>query len=255
MPRPFLKANSSNYYVKVKEWDAVSQKWKWQSRSTGTDDFSIAESIMVSLQTTANGAKKLEGKTVDKEHIESMITYIYASAGVIITGDKSWPTIEHQMNRYMKSRKLRVRESTYRTYVSFRKYFFSRVKKEDHLDKFDSSSAATFYEETLANYAPKTANERLRFVSRFYEWCIKDCGYTSNPCKNIDFFSSSKGEQLNRLPFTYDELITLINYLRSGDDRRQEWFRAVILLVRYFKTVQRNDMPYSIAYLHKLKVP
>ena len=228
MSKPFLGKQSSIYYAKIKTWDAEKRLWTWRKRSLGTDDYDLALSMQASLQATATAAHKLEGKTVDRAHLDALITSIYASSGVIIQSD-DWPVITSQMEKFMKARKARVKFSSYRSYRTYRNVFLAWIPDGVTLDWLTPVRAGEWYEDMLETTAPKTANERVRFVSRFYDRCMKDIGYPSNPCKSVDMTGSKNGDTLDRLPFTYKELLQLVKYLQKGDDRAQEWSRAVMV--------------------------
>lgn len=236
MAKPFLHPKSSKYYARIKEWDTASQAWKWRNRALGVDDYDLAVELMDSLQATALAASKLEGKTVDENHIKSLVTSIYASAGVIITkpkGQKVWPSIEKTCKDYMSKQKKLIKARSHRTYITYLNTFYKWLGKNrgQALDWFDDGQAYEFYNDTLGRMTVKSSNERIKMISRVYKWARYEPSlkYPENPCLGVKLLSIKSDEKLNRLPFSLEEVYQIIDFLMAGDKRKKEWGRAAMV--------------------------
>ena len=231
MAKPFLHPRSKNYYARIKYWDAVSQTWKWKNQALKTDDYELAESRAEAYQDVAYAAKKLEGQTVDEEYIRSAIISFYTHAGVVITGNKEWPSIKEYLDSYLAGRKARVSKSSYKTYTTCYNAFIAWLKGNENkpLDHMTPTLANKYYEDQLEKLAVKTVNERVKFIAQAYTHAVKNIDYPSNPFAVIERAKNGKEDRLQRLPFEFEELEQLISFLYNGNARMKEWARAAIV--------------------------
>lgn len=225
--KPYKPKGSNNYYVKLKSWDAAAGQWVWKKVSTGTDDLAAAEGLYKALSQAAEGAAALSGKSVPRSHIEAVIRGVYALAGVGMEDCQKWPRIHDYVTAYLEAREPRVTKRTMSTYRTFKNTFLGAVPKDAALDWLTPARASAWYEKLLTRLTAKTASERARFVSRVYARAQQELDYPANPIRGVEF--TSKGEKLERLPFTLEEVHALVKHLQAGTEREQEWSRAVML--------------------------
>lgn len=223
MSEPYIPKGSTNYYVKLKSWNASTGKWVWKKVSTGTDDLTTAKSLHKALSQAAEGAAALSGRSVSRSHIEAVIRGIYALAGITMEEKEKWPRIHQQMAKYLAARKSRVTPRTYKSYASYSRLWLETVPHDATLDWFTTSRASDYYDSMLDHLSPKTANERLKLVSRFYARLMVEMDYPSDPTRGVDTAGNKSGITLSRLPFTLPEVEKLVSFLPL------EWKRAVML--------------------------
>lgn len=228
----YKRGTSNNYYTKIKRWNAKKDDFEWASVSTGSSDFEEAQSIAKSLQTTADGAAKMKGESIDKDHLLSVVASIYAAAGIVVKLDQTqWPPLNDYIDRYKRGRKARIKAGSYKTYVAYFNAFEDWLGENSvqPLDWFTPEQANAFYEACMEKMTVNSANERIKLVKRMYTFAMKEINYPSNPCLSVDLAKLKKDEALDRIPFTLQEVKKLVKYLFDGDSRMREWGRAAAL--------------------------
>ena len=223
--KPYKRKNSKSWYLKWKIYDANTGQWRFIEKSSGTTDYGQANDALKALRTASESIAAAAGQSMSKSHLEALIRLMCASANVVIDEDV-WPPLHSALDDYMKDRKFRVSPRTLKAYKSYKKVFIEFAPVDAPLDWLTVSRASEWYNSLLNHYTPKSANERMRFISRFYERQIIELGYPANPFRGVERVGNNAGETLRRMPFTQVELLKLIHHLRST---HPEWARATMI--------------------------
>ena len=234
MPKLYQNARSKNIYAAVMAWDEKAQVMVRKRVSCGTDDMERAQAFADALESTAKAARALAGKTITREHAEAIFTNLLTMAGVTIEGVtmKPLPPLREFVTGFVESRSGKIDDSSYRTYKTSLNKFTEwletlNLRSEPDLGWMTPERAEEYYAWMRERLAPKTAKERMNFLSRAFTHAMRKTDLAKNPVKGIEM--DTKGETLDRMPFTLAEARKILKWLLSQGKREREWARLAML--------------------------
>ena len=232
MAKLYRRTKSKNWYASVLIWSETNQEMVRKRVSTETDDKEKAQDFADGLETVAKATKSLAGKTISKQHAHGIFLTFLSTAGITIEGDRPLPGLLAFLNDFLESRKDKVSVSSYNTYRSARNRFqkwldLQNLGNPPSLDWFTPLKAEEYYIWLLETLAPKSANESLKWVSRAMTRALKITDLEKNPCDNVEL--TTKGETLDRLPFSLQEAFHIVGWLLEQGEREREWGRCAAL--------------------------
>jgi integrase len=232
MATVFRKPNTKHLHASVYLWDERLKTMARKRLSMGTDDETAAQALADSMEQMAKTAKALAGQTISTRHAEGLLTTLLSTAGISIVGNEPLPDLKEFVTKYCESRRSKASENTYRRYRTYSNAFQSwlnalKLQPPPTLDWMTNERAEDYYLHLRESLAFKTANESFKWVSRAFGRACEITRLAKNPLASVEL--DSKGQSLERLPFSLTEAKKLIKWLLKQGTREREWARLVML--------------------------
>ena len=237
------KKNSNCWYARVKLWNEIVGDWQWKARSTGVEDNGTkenedrAQKIGDEMEKVSMVAKTMTRSSMDIDKFANLTQTILESAGVSVERGGDWPVIKDYLESYIKKLEPTVAKKTVDNYTTAKNQFCNWLNKqgagEAKMDWLTTARAGDFYYESTKSLSPKTIRERIKFLAQVYDYAETFNGYPTNPFRAVKKLmrksGSKKGrDELNRLPFSLQEVRSILDYLDSlRTETARDWHRAV----------------------------
>ncbi len=227
----YKQKDSEFWYASIYIWDEKKKKRCRKRVSTKTKCEDQARAFVAQLERVAETARAIATQTVTKEYAEKLVLEILMAANVKVTGNLETPSIGECFARYLDIHGKKVKERSLYMYRGYSDSFLEWVPDKDlKLDWFDKSKAEDYYDFLLTQYAPKTAKEKFRYVSRVLETQVGEA-ISYNPCLKVSL--TKHKDELERKAMSLEEVYKIIEYLQKPDSllRDREWLKVVLLAV------------------------
>ncbi|MGE9268308.1 MAG: tyrosine-type recombinase/integrase [Verrucomicrobiales bacterium] len=221
--------------TRIKIWDAKKAAFAWATKITDAKTREDAIAIGEELERASRYAKEIEGEIIPPDRYKHMLDDVLRAAGVQIMGTKKWPLITEFVADYFDGLHDRVASTTLSTYITMRNHILEWIARqggsEARLDWLTPKIAESYYRHALAGMTIKSANERIKLISRIYDTAVKIHDYPKNPFDALTLLDKRKSkEELKRIPFSLVEIKKILTHLkRKGGERAEDWRRAVML--------------------------
>lgn len=217
MAKIYKRDDRRNFYAHVKVWSEAENQYVWKRIATGTADREAALALAEALERASEQVKPLTGRKITREHAESLLASVLASAGVEIDSGIDYPLFREISEKYMQRAKNKVSASTYQTYTTKANTVDAWLGGANPtVDFFTEDRLEDFYASLLENSSNKTANETMRHLSRVLDLVVpKVLPY--NPVSQVKLASNQGSDTLDRTPLTMGEVMMIVNKMpRTG---------------------------------------
>ncbi|PQJ27457.1 site-specific integrase [Rubritalea profundi] len=179
-----------------------------------------------------------------------MVLSILGSAGIkVVNSDREYMGIIEYLDRYIENLESKVSSSSYQAYKSYYKKLKEWLKDEGALkgglDWLTLRKCEDWYVLLLKSMTPKSANERLNYLSRALDRAVDEELIEVNPAKKVK--RVKRGETLDRMAFDLDEANQLISWLiKKKDPLMKEWaYAAMLAMMAGCRLKDAVNMPIS----------
>lgn len=231
----FKNPTTKYYQASFKIWDKDKGKWKWVTKSTKCTDKKLAEVVMLQYVAAANTASTFpEGTRLTKSYVETVVVGILGAAGINVSNLKNGQVgIIDYMDRYLENQEQKVSAASYKAYKSYYAKLQDWLSDEvdgtkENLDWLTIAKCEDWYVWMLKKMTPKSANERLNYLSRVLNRAVDEELLDVNPAKKVK--RKKRSESLERKAFSLDEANKIIDWLLAQKDvELNEWAYASML--------------------------